>query len=149
MQAGNDVDFIRHHEAGIEPYTELTNELCAPRRPLFASMRSMKARVQNSAMVPSASIISSRLMPMPLSSMVSWRFSSSSDRTMALSASFASEPGVAIASQRSFSQASAAARDQLTQEDVLVGINRVNHHVQKTGHVRFGKRDSQLAFPRR
>ena len=68
----------------------------------------MKALVPDRAMVPSASTISSRLMPMPLSSTVRRRFSASIRSVMRGFGSSPSRAGLAIASKRSLSQASAA-----------------------------------------
>ena len=59
-------------------------------------------------MVPSASTSSSRLMPMPLSSTVSWRLSASMLMVIRAEGSSPSKVGLAIASYRSRSQASAA-----------------------------------------
>ena len=67
-----DVDLVGDHEGRIEADAELADErrrLSSPR--LRPPSLSRKALVPERAMVPSASISSSRLMPMPLSSKVS------------------------------------------------------------------------------
>ena len=86
-------------------------------------------------MVPSASTISSRLMPMPLSSTVRRRLSASMCQADARLGVFAEQLGIG---DRLVAQPLAGVRrvgNQFTQKDVLVGIDRVHHQVQKLGDI--------------
>ena len=95
----------------------------------------MKALVPERAMVPRLSISSCRSMPMPLSAIVSVpAFLSGMIRILS---------GVAVAEQvglgdRLIAQLVAGIRgvgDQLAQEDVGLGIDRVHHQVQQLGNL--------------
>ena len=95
----------------------------------------MNALVPERAMVPSASTSSSRLMPMPLSSMVrrlGVGVDPDRDARLGVVASsvgrrdrFVAQPFAGIG----------GIRDQFAQEHVLVGIDRVHHQVQQARNV--------------
>ena len=130
-EAADHVDPVGHHEGRVEADAELADELGVVARLAGARARSMKARVPERAIVPSASAISSRLMPMPLSSTVSSlvvRIGRDRDARLGI---VAEQFGAA---DRLEAQPFAGVRgigDQLAQEDVLVGIDRMHHHVQQ------------------
>ena len=91
-----DVDPVRHHEGRVEADPELADELGA--LPPRSWIRSIKAWVPDRAMVPRASTISSRLMPMPLSSTVRRRLAASMSRVIRALGSSPRRAGLAIAS---------------------------------------------------
>ena len=116
----------------------------APPLPWPASTRSMKARVPERAIVPSASIASSRPMPMPLSSTDSCRLSASSADDDPRRRVVAEQRRLG---DRLVAQLLAGIRgvgDQLAQENVPVGIDRVDHQMQEPRNVRL-----ETAFFRR
>ena len=86
-------------------------------------------------MVPSASTISSRLMPMPLSSTVSVLSSAIEPDGDARLRVVAEQlgPGDRLVAQ--LLAGVGRVGDQLAQEDVAVGIDRVHHQVQQPGNV--------------
>src|SRR3954469_20092643 len=94
----------------------------------------MNALVPDRAMVPSASTISSRLMPTPLSSTVSRRFSASIRSVRQGFGSPPSRAGLAIASKRSLAGIGGVG-DQLAQENVPIRVDRVHHALKQLGDI--------------
>jgi hypothetical protein len=110
MLRGLHVDAGGDHEGRVEADAELADELERCRLDLAASARrgsGRNSRVPERAMVPRFSITSSRVMPMPLSSMVSVRASSSRRMSMPLAVGSATSLRVS-ARKRALSRASEA-----------------------------------------
>ena len=106
----------------------------------------MNALVPERAMVPSASTISSWLMPMPLSSTV---------RTARLGVDPDGDAGLGVVAEKLGLGDGLVAQplagiggvgDQLAEEHVLVGIDRVHHEVQQARNVGFERPAFRLGF---
>ena len=97
----------------------------------------MNALVPERAMVPSASTNSSRLMPMPLSSTASSRLSASIAMRDARLRIVGEEGGRGDGLVAQPLAGVGGVGDELAEEDVLVGIDRVHHQVQQPRDVGF------------
>ena len=93
----------------------------------------MKARVPERAMVPRLSISSWRSMPMPVSAIVSVPASASGVRRMASALAVGQQLGLGDRLVAQLVAGVGGVGDQLAQEDVGLGIDRVHHQVQQLG----------------
>ena len=100
-----------------------------------AASRSRKALVPERAIVPRPDARSSRLMPMPLSETVTVLASCSSAMVMAKGAPSATSDRRGDRFVAQLLAGVGGVRDELADEDLAVGIDRVNHEMQEARNV--------------